>query len=208
MPKWSRRRSSTPRAIVSMDDSRDTGRHAGTAVEIDGLSVTIEQGLQIASLRYFDAAGGFAATVRETIGRPLPEPLQVSKADGATSDADIMLAWRSPTETLLLGKDGAAFAQLERRLASAQDGCMVDQTGGIRVLRLQGRRAGDLLLRLGAATAIPGLGEARSGRLAELHVLTACVRAGQYLLLVERVYAKHLLDWIGATAADFDAAHP
>jgi hypothetical protein len=81
---------------------------------------------------------------------------------------------------------------------------MVDQTGGIRVLRLQGRRAGDLLLRLGAATAIPGLGEARSSRLAELHVLTVCVQAGQYLLLVDRVYAKHLLDWIGATVADFE----
>jgi hypothetical protein len=58
------------------------------------------------------------------------------------------------------------------------------------------------LLRLGAATAIPTLGEARSGRLAELQVLTACVNAGEYLLLVERVYAIHLLEWIGATAAD------
>jgi heterotetrameric sarcosine oxidase gamma subunit len=186
-----------------MDNSRDTGN----AVEIDGLSVTIEHGLLIASLRYFDAAGGFATTVREFIGRPLPEPLHASRADSATSDTDIILAWRSPTETLIVGNHGAAFAELQRRLASAADGCMVDQTGGIRVLRLQGRRAGDLLLRLGAATAIPGLGEARSGRLAELHVLTACVQAGQYLLLVERVYARHLLDWIGATAADL-AAHP
>jgi sarcosine oxidase gamma subunit len=186
-----------------MDNSRDTAN----LVEIDGLSVTIEQGLQIASLRYFDAAGGFATLVREIIGRPLPEPLHASGGDSASSDADIILAWRSPTETLILGSDASAFAELERRLASVADGCMVEQTGGIRVIRLQGRRAGDLLLRLGAATAIPGLGEARSSRLAELQVLTACVRAGQYLLLVERVYAKHLLDWIGATVADFDAAH-
>jgi heterotetrameric sarcosine oxidase gamma subunit len=185
-----------------MDNSRDTGN----AVEIDGLSVTIEHGLQIASLRYFDAAGGFATTVRETLGRPLPEPLRASRA-GTTPDAHIILAWRSPTETLILGNPGAAFAELERRLASAADGCMVDQTGGIRLLRLEGRRAGDLLLRLGAATAIPALSEARSSRLAELHVLTVCVQAGQYLLLVERVYAKHLLDWIGATVADFDEAH-
>jgi heterotetrameric sarcosine oxidase gamma subunit len=183
-----------------MDNSRDTG----SAVEIDGLSVTVERGLQIASLRYFDAAGGFAAAVRETLGRPLPEPLQASKYDGATPDAHIILAWRSPTETLILSNHGAAFAELERRLASAADGCIVDQTGGIRVLRLQGRRARDLLLRLGAATAIPALSEARSGRLAELQVLTACVQAGHYLLLVERVYAKHLLDWIVATVADFE----
>jgi heterotetrameric sarcosine oxidase gamma subunit len=183
-----------------MDNSRDTGN----AVEIEGLSITVERGLQIASLRYFDAAGGFATTVRETLGQPLPEPLHASKSDGATPDGHIILVWRSPTETLILSDRGSAFAELERRLASAADGCMVDQTGGIRVLRLQGRRAGDLLLRLGAATAIPALGEARSGRLAELHVLTACVQAGHYLLLVERVYAKHLLDWIGASVADFD----
>jgi hypothetical protein len=59
------------------------------------------------------------------------------------------------------------------------------------------------LQRLGAATAIASLGEARSGRLAELHVLTACVQSGEFLLLVERVYANHLIEWIRATVADF-----
>jgi hypothetical protein len=58
------------------------------------------------------------------------------------------------------------------------------------------------LLRLGAATVIPNLGEARSGRLAELQVLTACVSPKEYLLLVERVYLNHLLEWMTATAAD------
>ena len=53
---------------------------------------------------------------------------------------------------------------------------MVVQTGGIRVLRVAGPRAHELLLRLGSATAIPALGEACSGRLAELQVLTACVQ--------------------------------
>jgi heterotetrameric sarcosine oxidase gamma subunit len=182
----------------------DNSSEAGNTVEIEGLSVTVEHGLHIASLRYFDAAAGFAATLREAIGRPLPEPLHASTAEGATPDAHIILAWRSPTETLILSNHGAAFAELERRLASAVDGCMVDQTGGIHVLHLQGRRAGDLLLRLGAATAIPGLGEARSSRLAELQVLVACVQTGHYLLLVDRVYAKHLLDWIGTSVADFE----
>jgi hypothetical protein len=79
---------------------------------------------------------------------------------------------------------------------------MVDQTGGIRVVRVAGSRARDLLLRLGAATALPDLGEARTGRLAELSVLTLCVRPSEYLLLAERVYAHHLLEWIHATAAD------
>ena len=80
---------------------------------------------------------------------------------------------------------------------------MVDQSGGIRVLRVGGPRARDLLLRLGAASALPQPGEARTARLAELPVLTIGEEAGGYLLLVERVYANHLFEWIHATAADF-----
>ena len=169
---------------------------------VHGLSVSADRDVQIASLRYFDSAGGFAAAVREAVGRPLPEPLHALKVGSAMQGPYAILAWRSPTETLLLTNDRAAFDELERQLAAAADGCMVNQTGGICVLRVQGLKAGDLLVRLGASTAIPNLGEARSGRLAELQVLTACVHAGEYLLLVERVYANHLLEWINATAAD------
>jgi sarcosine oxidase gamma subunit len=177
------------------------GRHR--AVDVDGLTVRAQRELHIASLRYFDSAGRFAAAVHETVGRPLPEPLRALQIEGATSDAHLILAWRSPTETLLLTKDGVAFAELEQRLAAEADGCMVNQTGGLGVFRAQGRRVGDLLQRLGATTAIPSLGEACSGRLAELQVLTACVQAGEFLLIVEQVYANHLLEWIHATAADF-----
>jgi sarcosine oxidase gamma subunit len=175
----------------------------GKVVEIHGLSVRTDRDVPIASLRYFNQSGAFAAAVREAVGRPLPEPLRAIQVGNAVQGAYVILAWRSPTETLLLTDDRAAFDELERQLASAADGCMVNQTGGICVLRVQGVKAGDLLLRLGAASAIPNLGEARSGRLAELQVLTACVHAGEYLLLVERVYANHLLEWIRATAADF-----
>jgi sarcosine oxidase gamma subunit len=171
-------------------------------VEIDGLSVIEERGLLAASLRYFDAADRFVAAVHETVG-PLPERLRAVQIDIATSGAHFIMAWRSPTETLLLTKDGAAFAELELRLAAEVDGCMVDQTGGIGAFRVRGLKARDLLLRLGAVTSIPGLGEARSSRLAELQVMTLCVQAGDFLLLVERVYAHHLLEWISATAADF-----
>jgi hypothetical protein len=173
-----------------------------SAIEIDGLSVSIDRDVQIASLRYFHPSGRFAAAVREAVGRELPEPLRTFQIGSAGQGSYVILAWRSPTETLLLSNDRAAFEELERQLAAAPDGCMVNQTGGICVLRAQREKAGDLLMRLGAATAIPKLGEARSGRLAELQVLTACVLPKEYLLLVERVYANHLLEWIGATAAD------
>jgi heterotetrameric sarcosine oxidase gamma subunit len=181
----------------------DKPRSNPFVAEIDGLSVSVERELQVATLRYFHHEGSFAAALREAVGSALPEPLRAIEVEHASNDAHFILAWRSPTETLLLCEDRAAFAELELRLAAAVDGCMVNQTGGVCVLRVRGPRAGDLLVRLGATTAIPGLGEARSGRLAELHVLTACVQAGQYLLLVERVYANHLLEWISATAADF-----
>ena len=173
------------------------------AIEIRGLSVRADRDVQIASLRYFHHAGRFAAAVREAVGRTLPEPLRAFQVGSAAQGSYVTLAWRSPTETLLLSNDRGAFAELERQLAAAADGCMVNQTGGICVLRVRGEQAGNLLQRLGAATAIASLGEARSGRLAELHVLTACVQSGEFLLLVERVYANHLIEWIRATVADF-----
>ena len=180
----------------------DDAQGKTTAIEIDGLSVSTDRDIRIASLRYFDHAGRFAAAVREAVGRALPEPLRAFQVGSAAQGSYVILAWRSPTETLLLSNDRAAFDELERQLAAAPDGCMVNQTGGIAILRVRGGKAGDLLLRLGAATAIPSLGEARSGRLAELQVLTACLAPREFLLLVERVHANHLLEWIGATAAD------
>ena len=173
-----------------------------TAIDIHGLSVSADRGVQIASLRYFHPAGRFAAAVREAVGRELPEPLCAFQIGSAAQGSYVILAWRSPTETLLLCNERAAFDEFERQLSAAPDGCMVNQTGGICVLRVQGEKTGDLLVRLGGTTAIPSLGEARTGRLAELQVLTARVSPEVCLLLVERVYANHLLEWIAATAAD------
>ena len=182
----------------------DNSAGAPPVVEGNGLRVTGLPG-QVASLRYFDRMGRFAETVGETLGMPLPQALRATARDMGGRGAGLMLAWRSPTETLLLCGDDAqpAFAELQQRLAGAADGSMVDQTGGIRGYRLEGRRAQDLLQRMGAITTIPGLGEARSGRLAELQVLTVCVQAGEFLLWVERAYADHLTKWMRATVADF-----
>jgi hypothetical protein len=79
---------------------------------------------------------------------------------------------------------------------------MVNQTGGFCAIRVRGRKAGDLLRRLGAGASIPGLGEARSSRLADLPVLALCVFSDTLILLVERVYIAHLHGWISKTAAD------
>jgi sarcosine oxidase gamma subunit len=171
------------------------------AIEVNQLTVDGIRAMQVASLRYFDPAGSFSAVVQNVIGRPLPQAL---RADSATmgGDANFILAWRSPTETLLLSTDQRAFVDLKERLAGATDGCMVDQTGGLCAVRVCGVRAADLLQRLGAGTSIPAVGEARSSRLADLPVLALCVQPGTLILLVERVYLTHFLGWIAATAAD------
>lgn len=181
------------------------------AIEVKELTVEGIRAMQVASLRYFDAAGSFADAVKERIGRALPQPLRADSAafDSTTfvpmtpgGDAKFILAWRSPTETLLLSADRGAFAHLEESLASVPDGCMVDQTGGLCAVRMSGSRAGDMLLRLGSNASIPALGEARSSRLADLQVLTVCVQPGTLILLVERVYLPHLVGWMSTTAAD------
>ncbi len=178
-------------------------RHPPLALEAAGLRVDAID-FCAASLRYFDSAGQFAAALREAIGQPLPQPLQAAVFNAGSPHEQSILAWRSPTETLLLCADRTMAAELERRLSVATDGCIVDQTGGLCVFRALGQSARDLLQRMGAATAVPDLGEARGGRLAELQVLTVCVQAEEFLLIVERVYAEHLWEWIRSTAADFD----
>src|SRR3984957_14967380 len=174
--------------------SKESPQGKPTPIEIDGLSVSAERDLQIASLRYFHNAGTFAAAVREAVGRALPEPLRAFQVGSAAQGSYVILAWRSPTETPLLSNGRAAFEELERELAAAPDGCMVNQTGGICVLRARGEKAGSLLLRLGAGTAIANVGEARSGRLAELQVLTVCLQPGRLCVFGGRVYGNHLIE--------------
>jgi sarcosine oxidase gamma subunit len=169
-------------------------------IAVEGLEVHALRGLHIASLRYFASDGDLAAGVRRITGCALPQTPDAVTA--APADGHVILAWRSPTETLLLCADDAEFAALDAALADAADGCMVDQTGGYGVFRVRGARAEDLLLRLGSVTSIPGLNQARTGRVAELTVTTTCVRAGEFLMWVERVHVDHWLGWARATISD------
>ena len=172
------------------------------ALDAAGVRVAAVAGGRVASLRYFDRGGTFGRALSQALGEPLPLTQRAALA-APGRDAEMLLAWRSPTETLLLCGSAAAFAELEQRLAGAGDGCLVEQTGGICVFRVQGARAAEFLQRFAASTAIPAVGEARGGRMADLHVLTACVQTGEFLVFVERVYAAHLAEWMRATAADF-----
>ncbi len=181
----------------------DSSRADPYAIEADGLSVIVDREYMAASLRYFDSQGSFAAILRNALGAALPEPLRAIRAETPLNSVLCILVWRSPTETLLLSKAPRAFAQLEGEFAAAADGCMVDQTGGLCVVRVQGRRTDYLLSRLGADSAIPGIGEARTGRFAELQATAVRFAADEVLLIIERVYADHLLEWMAVTAGDF-----
>jgi heterotetrameric sarcosine oxidase gamma subunit len=175
----------------------------------EGLTVELDVGMRVGALRYCDVATIDGAAIR-ALGGSLPAPGKVVVVDPGTAAAggapnETLLAWRSPTETLVLCLESSSgvLTSVAAALESAHDACLVDQSGGIWVLRLRGPRVADLLRRLGATTAVPVTGECRIGRLAEITVVSLCVREGEVLLLVERLYAEHLLGWIRETIADF-----
>jgi heterotetrameric sarcosine oxidase gamma subunit len=164
-----------------------------------GVSVHLDDAMQTAALRYFAGDGAFAAAVRELTGLALPQVLQAVR----TADGQLLLAWRSPTETLCLTHSRARLWNLEAKLTGVADGCLVNLSGGLRVLRVTGERIADLLCRLGGTASIPLPGEARRSRMADVPVLALSLRAGETLLVVDRAYADHLCAWIRETLLDF-----
>lgn len=166
------------------------------------IEVQSPAGMHAAVLRYFDSAGSFAATAAAALGAPLPAPLRaVAVTLPGAAGGESILAWSRPGETLLLTASGADLSALTGRLASVDGGQILNITGALVVLRLTGAHTTDLIARLGSAH-VPQPGEARRGRLADVPVLSLCVRAGETWLLVDRAYARHLTGWIDATLAD------
>jgi sarcosine oxidase gamma subunit len=154
-------------------------------IEVPGLSVQLQRELKVGCLRYFDAAGPFAAALGELLGGPLPEPLRAVRHSQGDARRELILAWRSPTETLLMTADAALFAAIEDAAQNSAAGCMVDQSGGLWPWRMTGAGSRDVLQRIGSTAS-----------------MALCVREGELLLAVERVYSDHLLGWIAATARD------
>jgi len=166
------------------------------------LVASVERAMAVATLRYFDPAGNFAGALRAATGATLPEPLEARESAGA----QLILAWRSPTETLCVARSAAHLAAFSARLGTPADGCIVDLSGGVRIVRVSGHRIADLLCRLGGAASVPAPGEARRSRLADVAVLALSVNPGETLLAIDRAYLPHLLAWIRETLLDFEAA--
>ena len=166
------------------------------------LVACVEETMHVATLRYFDRAGSFADAVHAAVRTTLPEALEALEV----ADAQLILAWRSPSETLCMTRSLARLAELTARFEHAGDGCIIDLTGGVRIVRLTGLRIADLLCRLGGTASVPAPGEARRSRMADVPVLALSVRAGETLLAVDRAHLPQLLAWISETLLDFAAA--
>lgn len=163
-----------------------------------GLTVQLAQGLHMASLRHF-AAAPLAALLLETTGAGLPRPQQACQG----ADAQVTLAWRSPSETLVLSGAVEVLQQLAEKLKASDEACLVDLSAAFKIVRLCGPRGSDLLCRLGGTGLIPNVGEAHRGRLCDVAVLAVSVCEGETWLVLDRAYLPHVLGWIGATLADF-----
>src|SRR6266481_916023 len=142
------------------DDASRLDEYLAAMGPVAGLSLRVDEALQVATLRYF-ASDGFAEAVHEVTGLALPQTQQALTA----SDGQLILAWRSPTEALCLAANPARLVQIAVRLAGLADGCLVSLTGGLQVLRVTGERIADLLCRLGGTGSIPRPGEARRSRM-------------------------------------------
>ncbi len=173
--------------------------YLATMGAVAGLSVRVDEVLQVATLRYFAPDGEFAAALREVTGLALPQTQQALTA----SDGQLILAWGSPTETLCLAGNPARIVQIAERLAGLADGCLVSLSGGMKVVRVRGARVRELLCRVGGTGSVPLPGEARRSRMADVPVLAVSITAGETLLVVDRVYAEHLMGWIRETLLDF-----
>ena len=121
------------------------------------LLACVEETMQVATLRYLTRSGAFAHALEAATGTRLPEPLEAREV----FDAQVVLAWRSPTETLCVTRSASRLTELGERLATAADGNFVELNGGVRIVRLTGLRIADLLRRLGGTGVVPAPGEAR-----------------------------------------------
>jgi hypothetical protein len=173
---------------------------ASSRIAAADLVAVVDETLQVATLRYFTREGEVADAVRSATGMPLPAVLE------AREQAQLILAWRSPTETLCVTRSATRLAELGASLAACAEGCMVELTGGLRIVHLTGQGIADLLCRLGSTAAVPHPGEARRSRMADVPVLAISLRAGETLLVVDRVFLPHLLAWIRETLLDFETS--
>jgi heterotetrameric sarcosine oxidase gamma subunit len=175
------------------------------SIEGPGVSVELQPRFQAASLRYFELDGAFTRMVRSATGLNVPVELGATHGIDAAEQTVTLLAWRSPNETTLLTTNTGLLDALQTAAAALGDGCVVDQRGGLLVLRARGKAVPDLVAKQAGHGAMPAIGEARRTRFADVALLIVKVRAEESLFVVDRIYAPHVMASIRVSAADIDA---
>jgi sarcosine oxidase gamma subunit len=161
--------------------------------------VNVNCSIRIASLRYYNPRGLFA-TALSTLRIAVPEPLRCVVVQRAAGAADIF-AWRSPTETVWICDSPRRFDETKSALKEADDGYLVDQTSGRRLVQLRGPRSEKLLAHLGSGFAEIAVGASKIGRMADIAVLVCKPSEEETLLVVDRLYLEHLLGSLRTSAA-------
>jgi heterotetrameric sarcosine oxidase gamma subunit len=168
------------------------------------LLVAIDEDVRAASLRYFASmAGGISGSIEAAVRLSLPGALKATRVSTDGRQETSILAWLSPTETLLLSTNDVRFDQLAA-CTTVAGGYFVDQTDGFSVIKLTGKGAEDLLIRIGLSDSFPDLGEAKRSRMADISVLALRVCREETLLVVNRTYTEHLMNWIRVSALDVE----
>ena len=175
------------------------------SIEGPGVTVELQPRFHAASLRYFKLDGAFAGMVRSLAGLNLPAELGANHSTDAAGQTVTLLAWRSPSETTLLTTDEGLIDSLQTAAAALGDGCVVDQRGGLWVLQARGEAVPDLVAKQAGHGAMPAIGESRRTRFAGVAVSIVKVRAAETLLVIDRIYAPHVMASIRVSAADLDA---
>jgi len=153
--------------------------------------VSVNDSVRIASLRYYNPRGVFAAAL-PALRIAVPEPLRCVVVRPPAAAAGIY-AWRSPTETVWICDSPPRFDEIKSALKEADDGYLVDQTSGRRLVQLRGPRSGKLLAHLGSGFAEMAVGASKIGRMADIAVVVCRPSEEEWLLVVDRLYLEHLL---------------
>lgn len=179
---------------LDLPESRGPSDGAGVAIRVArGRSATL-----IAARP--GSAGALGHRLREAVGITLPEPGQCAQAGG------VEVLWQGPARWLVLAEAEAAI-EGRLRAAAGSDAAVIDQSGALVSLRLQGSQVRAALAKMLPIDLHPRAfpaGAARSTTGGHIGVHVARPTEDQhYMLLIPRSSAADFLQWLVASSAEF-----
>jgi hypothetical protein len=159
------------------------------------LTISVVESAALLSLRYMGIDAQFVEHMQAALGCSLPETLQAQSILLPETGHRAVLAWRRPSETLLLAETHEIVDRFAE-IAATDDGYVLDLTGGFTLFSCEGALTAQMCARLGGPDNFPQPGEAKPGRLAEVPALALSLQDEQCQILVERHFGPHMDAWI------------